>query len=108
MTFWNVNDLKIFHVSPKGVDGVLSQLNIKYGKVSPLSLNQGRVHDYLDTRLDYSKKFKVHITMPNHIKVILEAAEEDMNGIAETPASNDLFQVREDGSTLAPVQADLF
>ena len=103
-----MDDLKILHVIPKVVDGVLSQMNIKYGKVSPLSLNRGRVHDYLDMRLDYSTKFKVHITMPNHIEGILEAAAEDMNGISETPASNHLFQVREDGSTLAPVQAGLF
>ena len=46
--------------------------------------------------------------MPKHIEGIPEAAAEDMDGVSNTPTANHLFQVREDGGTLAPVQADLF
>ena len=54
--FWRVDDLKIFHVILKIVDGVLSKLTTKYGKVSSLSVSRGRTHDYLSMRLDHSTK----------------------------------------------------
>ena len=64
---WHVDDLNISHVSLKVVDGVISQLTTKYGKISELSLSQGRVHDYLGVSLDYGTKGKVRINMPKHI-----------------------------------------
>ena len=64
---WHVDDLNISHVSLKVVDGVISQLTTKYGKISELSLSQGRVHDYLGVSLDYDTKGKVRINMPKHI-----------------------------------------
>ena len=95
-------------MSPKVVDEVLSQLTTKYGKVSPLTVSKVQVNNYLDMRFGYNTKGKVRITMPKHIEVILEEAEKDMDIFANTPASNHLLQVQEDGSTLLPVQADLF
>ena len=101
-------DLKIFHVILKVVDGVLSQLTAKYGKVSELSISQGFMHDYLGMRLDYYTKGKVRIPIPKHIKSILEAASEDMDNILETPAANHLFTMREDEDILTGTQAELF
>ena len=46
--------------------------------------------------------------MPKHINIILETAAEEMYSIAETPAANHMFTVREDGDALTGVQADLF
>ena len=66
-----MDDLKIFHVISKVVDGVFSQLTAKYGKVSELSVCQGHVYDYLGMRLNYGTKGKVCITMTKHIKSIL-------------------------------------
>ena len=100
--------LNIFHVSPKLVGGVISQLTTKYVKLLPLSVIRVRMHDSLGMRLYFSTKGKVHITVINHVKGILEAEEEEMNGIAETPAANHLFTVREDEYTLTGMQAKLF
>ena len=36
---WHVYNIKISHVIPKVVDGVLSHLTAKYGKVSELSIS---------------------------------------------------------------------
>ena len=93
---------------PKVVDKLLSQMTTKYRKVSPLTVSRYCVHDYLDMRLYYGTKGKVHITMPKDIEGILEAEAEDMNGITESPSANNLFQVQEDGGTLKPVKANLF
>ena len=103
-----MDDIKILHVTPKVVDGVLSQLTTKYRKVSLLSVSRGHIHDYLNMRLDYSTKGRVWITMPKHIKGILEAVVEDMNGMAKTPAANPPFTVQEYSGTLTCVKADLF
>ena len=59
-------------------------------------------------RLDYITNGKVRITIPNHIKGILETAAEDMNGVAETSEANYMFTFQEDGGTLTRVQSDLF
>ena len=91
---WQVEDLKILHMSPKVVDGVLSKLTTNYRKVSPLSISRGQVHDQLSMRIDYITKGKVWITMTNHSKGIMELLAEDMNGISKTPAANHLFTVQ--------------
>ena len=91
---WHVDDLKISHMILKVVDGVLSQLTTKYGKVSPLSISRGRMHDYLSMRLDYGTEGKVQITMSKHIEGILETATEDTNSIAKTLSANHLFTAR--------------
>ena len=98
-----MNDIKISHVIPKVADGVLSQLTINYGKVSPISVRRSNMHDYLGMRLDYSTKGKVWITMPKQIRGILESATEDMKGISENPSANHLFTVKEDCGMLTCV-----
>ena len=45
--------------------------------------------------------------MPNHIQIILDTASTDMDVLAETPAANHLFQVREYVSDLSAQQQDL-
>ena len=64
--------------------------------------------DYFGIRLDYSTDLKVRITMPENLKIILEAAAEDMSRIAKNPAANHLFTVQEYGGTLTRVQENLF
>ena len=106
--FWHMDDLKILYVISKVVDGVLSQLTAKYGKVSSLSVSRGRLHDYLGLGLNYGTKGKVRITAPKHIESILEASAYDMYGITATSSANHMFTVREYGYTLTITQKDLF
>ena len=106
--YWHVDDLKISHVTSNVLDGELSQLTSKYGKLSELSFIRGRVHDYLGMRLDYGTKVKVRITLPKHTESILEAVAEYMGSIDETKEANHLFTVRKYGDTLMGMQADLF
>ena len=66
------------------------------------------MHDYLGMRIDYGTKGKVRITMPKHIKSILETSAEDMYVIDNTPSDNNMFTVREDGDRLTGTHDDLF
>ena len=97
---WPVNDNNILHVILKVVDGVLSQLVTKYGKVSPLSVSQGRMDNYLGMQINFSSKGKVCITVHNHIEGVMESEEEDTTVIVETPTASHLFTEKEDGGTL--------
>jgi hypothetical protein len=44
---WHGDDLKISHVDPEAVEGVLDLLNERYGKKKPLVTTRGKIHEYL-------------------------------------------------------------
>jgi hypothetical protein len=92
---WHVDDIKISHADPKVVNGVLDQLQGRYGKESPLTVTRGKVHNYLGMTIDYSEDGKVHFTMFDYIMNMLVDLPADMDGEAATPASAHLFQVNE-------------
>jgi hypothetical protein len=66
---WHVDYLKVSHVDPKGVTAVLESLHAWYGreivggKRAPLTINQGKIHDYLGMTLDYTETSFVKIDM---------------------------------------------
>ena len=43
--FWHMYDIKILHVIPEVVYGVLLQLITNYGNVSELSVSRGCMHE---------------------------------------------------------------
>jgi hypothetical protein len=101
---WHVDDLKISHVEPKTVDDIMSKLEQEFGK-EPLSIQRGRVHDYLSMCLDFSSPGKLVVSMESYIKSMVEEMPEDMTGTSVTPAATHLFNV----NTTNPVYLnDLF
>mmetsp|Transcript_22128 Transcript_22128/g.61498 ORF Transcript_22128/g.61498 Transcript_22128/m.61498 type:complete len:143 (+) Transcript_22128:475-903(+) len=51
---WQVDDLKISHAEESVLDDVIKQLSDKYGKKAPLTVNRGKIHDYLGIMIDFS------------------------------------------------------
>jgi len=90
---WHVNDLKISHVSPAVVTGVIEQLNAKLGALSLLTVTHGKVHDYLGMMLDYLTPGKVRVTMTNYIVNMLDELPDDIDGVVITPAVSCLFDI---------------
>jgi hypothetical protein len=90
---WHVNDLKISHVSMEAIEGVLDMLNDRYGKKKPLVTTRGKVHEYLGMTLDFSVNGKVRVIMQDYIEEMCVKLEEEMGGIAATPAAAHLFTV---------------
>jgi hypothetical protein len=82
---WHVDDLKISHVSAKVVDNLITDLDSKFGKETPLSKSRGKVHDYLGMTLDFSVPGQVTLTMIDYIKMICMDLPKDMVGKAATP-----------------------
>jgi len=55
---WYVENLKISHVDASVVESIVQQLNNKYGKEEPISVNCENQHDYLGMTIDSQKKEK--------------------------------------------------
>jgi len=105
---WHVDDLKISHVDEKVLEDILRAINERFGKETPVSINRGRVHDYLGMTIDYSEDGKVKFKMDDFVEQLLEEGPEDMDGSAATPAANYLFQVNKNGKKLDGETAELF
>ena len=104
-----MEDMKISHVSNTVVlDEVIADLNEWYGKIAPLTVMHGKVHDYLSMMIDYSIPGKVIICMDDYAKGILDEAPADMDGVALTLVVEHLFDVNEDAELLDPTQAEVF
>ena len=110
MVLWHIDDMKISHVSDKVLDKVIAGLNEQYGKITPLTVTRGKVHDYLGMTIDYRTPRKVIIHMDDYIKGIINEAPSNRDGVVLvlTPAVEHLFSVNEDAEPLGSAQAELF
>jgi hypothetical protein len=105
----HVDDLKISHVKQSVIDSILADLNNEFGTAKkPLSATTGHVHDYLGITIDYSEIGKVKFTIYDYLEDILDEMPDDMNGMAPTPASDNLFNVDDDSPQLNEKESDFF
>jgi hypothetical protein len=111
---WHVDDLKISHVDSKVVTTILDLLDAKYGqeivggKRAPLTINRGKIHDYLGMIPDYSEPGYVKLDMRACVKKILAEMPEDMDGTATSPAADDLFKIVEGIKNLDETASEFF
>lgn len=105
---WHVDDLKISHVDTSVVDEVIQNLRSEFGKVGELSVNRGKVHDYLGMELDFSENGNVMVNMEKYLEEVLVDLPEDMDGTAVTPAAEHLFKTRDSAPKLDDQRAGLF
>ena len=93
---------------PEKLTSMLDKLSEKYGDMMPLTINRGKVHEYLGMVFDYSGNDDVKITMYQYIDSVIGGApdvyksssRETGVGMA-TPAPSNLYDIRdpnEDGS----------
>ena len=97
---WHVDDLKISHVDPDVVTSIIEKLNKEYGKLTPLTVTRGKIHEYLGIKVDFSESGKVKLSMKDYIGELLEESPADMAGIATSPAANHLFQINDEPTPL--------
>jgi Reverse transcriptase (RNA-dependent DNA polymerase)/Zinc knuckle len=105
---WHVDDLKISHEDPAVVSGVIEQLSDEFGKEAPLTVNRGKVHDYLGMTLDFSVTGKVKIGMVQYVKNMLAELPDDMDGVSPNSAAAHLFDVNEECPKLDKKGAEQF
>jgi hypothetical protein len=105
---WHVDDLKISHVDPEAVTSVIGLIDAEFGKEAPITVTRGKIHDYLGMTLDYSTKGKVHIKMLDSVAKMLQDLPEEFDGVASTPAANDLFKINEDSPKVGEKKAQFY
>lgn len=105
---WHVDDLKISHEDPQVVSDTIDLLNKRYGQLTPITVTWGKVHDYLGMTLDFSVDGKCAIRMDDYVARVLDEAPREMEGHAETPAGEHLFNVNPQGSPLSSADKDTF
>ena len=70
--------MKILHIDPKVVNGIIKKLNQKFGNEEILTVTRGRVNSYLGMDIDLHKEYKVTIIIDKYVDEILEDAKSDM------------------------------
>jgi len=103
---WHVDDLTISCVDKAPIEEVISALKKIYG--ANLKETIGPVHDYLGMTFDYSTPGQVVISMDKYIAQIIDSFPEQITGVSATPATDNLFKVRDDDRPLPEDQAIMF
>ena len=85
------------------VDEVITKLTEKY---RDLTVHRGRIHDYLGMRFDFSKEGEVFISMEAYINEILK--DTGIKDTADTPATQNLFDIEEDSALLSNRERESF
>lgn len=105
---WHVDDFIITHEDENVNIGLVDWLQEKYGKLAPLTVQQGNLHEYLGMTVDFSRNGSVVISMVDYIERFLSESPEDFSGEASTPAAKHLFEVDDSAAKLDTERAVLF
>jgi hypothetical protein len=106
---FHVDDLKISHKEQSVLDVILNDLDLKFStKKKALTASTGLIHDYLGITINFYERHKVKLTMINYLEDILSEMPSDMEGVARTPAQDDLFTVDESSTLLNVKDADFY
>ena len=89
---WHIDDLKISHHVKLVVDDIIRRLNTEFGKCDSI---EGKVHNYLSMKLDYTVPRTLKVSMTDYINTVLDNCPDGMDGTAVTPAASHLFKVND-------------
>ena len=91
---FHVDDVLSSHVDPEVNTKFGAWANETYGKLKPVELHHGNIHEFFVMTLDYSNKGECHLLQDHHINDIISSWPEDLNKVKKliTPASNDLLK----------------
>ena len=90
---FHVDDLKCSHKKKTVNDEFAKWLEETYGQHGRVKIYHGKVHDYLEMKLDYSEKKKLKIDMRDYVKGMLDSFPIKFKECetATTPTGEDLF-----------------
>ena len=104
---WHVDNIKLSHVENSVAEAVLAELEKEFGKEAPLTVTQGKVHEYLGMKIDFLQDGKVIFSMEDYIEALLAEMPDDLKkGSATTLAANHLFTVNPQGVKLNEKKAE--
>ena len=85
----------VLHVDSNAVDDIIDIIYRGYGQdpETPLTVHNGKAHNYLWMTINYNTKEIVVFTMFDYIKNVLDKSQEEFCRRSETPVANHLFYV---------------
>ncbi len=98
-----VDDIFVTSVSDELIDWFEEQLRKEFKEIT---VNRGAVHSYLGMVFDFRTPGAAKVSMEGYTNDVLKLY--DVKGTAVTPASEQLFVVREDAEKLSPEEAKVF
>ena len=87
----HVDDMMITASTEVVIDKLTAELNEVY---PGLSTQRGRKLEYVGMVFDFTEQYKCRITMDGYIIDLLDEYD-NITGVAETPATNNLFEIKE-------------
>jgi hypothetical protein len=103
---WHVDDLMISHAVHDDIMTFVQQIKDIYGE--NLTETVGTVHDYLGMTFDSSFTDEVRINMHQYISKVFKEFPAPITGKCATPATDNLYKIRDDAQKLGEEQADAF
>lgn len=69
---WSLDDLKISHEDEKVVINVIEERNKRLRDIMPLSINRGKIHNFLGMTFDCTTACELIITMYDYIEGLIK------------------------------------
>ena len=105
---WHVDNLKLSHKYPKLIDKIIVSLDDEYGKTGKMTVQRGKIHEYLGMTLDFSKPGKFVMDMEQYIDEVIKDLPKEFGGMVETPAALRMFKTRSGAGYLDQETVELF
>ena len=102
---WYVDDTLLSHKDPKVIDWLLSKLEDEYGS---LTITRGRMHTFVGMDIEFLENGKVKIMTREYLEEAIDDFGEDVRQGATTPASNNLFEAKNEAEPLPDDKRDKF
>jgi len=102
---WHIDDMKISHVQPCVVSGMIDILELEFGK---MTVTRGKVHTFLGMRVTYHDNKTASISMKSYLEEAIHEFGEDCSKRVTTPAKKDLFHIDTNSPGLGTARRVLF
>ena len=90
---WHVDDIKVSHTDKNVVTDFLEKLQKRFGK---LKVSRGKEHKYLGMDMKFRDDGVLTICMEPLLREALDDFPEEIKKGSNTPAGNNLFEIKED------------
>ena len=96
---WHVDDLKMCHVDANGVEKMIKYLKSTYGQ--KIAEKRGKVHDYLEMIIDYTKRGEGQISMIPYINQSLKSFQKRFQMLFEVRDKEEAVPLNEEKTQLS-------
>ena len=107
---WHVDDVKVSHKDEKVNKNFYEWCEKKYGSElnGHVKVSEGKIHEYLAMKLDYTEKGKVKIDMKDYIKDMIKEFPEVLSKNIQCPWNTRLFDIAKDSKLLSMMKQNIF